>query len=305
MGQKDLTEKNLEFYADVFADTINALLYNGRPLVEPQSLLPAPTETLYPGRPGTLRSQFHDVSKYAQQEGIIQIQYTLENETKGSRRMVLRKAGYAGAVYREQTDRPDSFPLIGLVLYWGRRRWNYPRSMVEIFASSQIPAESWKYIDNCQIQVFEMARLPAEIRGHFSSDMRIVVDYLAEGENYKPSEQAIVHPEAFLLLMKNLTGDIRWLDLAQELIETEEKGGRITMCELIDRYEKRGISIGIRIGRSEGIIQLLEELGAVPEKLKKKIMGQDNSEVLKRWNLLAAHSKSLEEFERQMDVDSY
>lgn len=30
MGQKDLTEKNLEFYPDVFADVLNALLYQGK-----------------------------------------------------------------------------------------------------------------------------------------------------------------------------------------------------------------------------------------------------------------------------------
>ena len=30
MGQKDLTQKNLEHYPDVFADVINALLYQGK-----------------------------------------------------------------------------------------------------------------------------------------------------------------------------------------------------------------------------------------------------------------------------------
>ena len=36
MGQKDLTQKNLEFYPDVFADIINALLYGGKPVLQPE-----------------------------------------------------------------------------------------------------------------------------------------------------------------------------------------------------------------------------------------------------------------------------
>ena len=82
MGQKDLTEKSLEFYPDVFADVTNALLYCGKTVVEAETLQPAPTETLYPGRSGKLHNQFHDVSKYVVKEGHIKAQYTLENETK-------------------------------------------------------------------------------------------------------------------------------------------------------------------------------------------------------------------------------
>ena len=36
MGQKDLTQKNQEFYPDVFADIINALLYGGKPVLQPE-----------------------------------------------------------------------------------------------------------------------------------------------------------------------------------------------------------------------------------------------------------------------------
>ena len=38
MGDKDLTEKILEDYNDVFADIINVLLFNGQQKVKPTSL---------------------------------------------------------------------------------------------------------------------------------------------------------------------------------------------------------------------------------------------------------------------------
>lgn len=70
MGQKDLTQKNPEYYPDVSADTINALLYEERQVVKPEELQPAPTETIYPGKAGGLWNQFHDVNKYENRDGL-------------------------------------------------------------------------------------------------------------------------------------------------------------------------------------------------------------------------------------------
>ena len=60
MGQKDLTEKSLEMYPDVFADVVNALIYHGRQVLQVKDLQAAPTETLYPSGEERLRNQFHD-----------------------------------------------------------------------------------------------------------------------------------------------------------------------------------------------------------------------------------------------------
>ena len=164
MGQKDLTEKNLEFYPDVFADIFNALLYHGKQVLHPTELQAAPTETLYTRQNGILHNQFHDVSKYVMRDGTIEMQYTLENETKAKRKTVLRKAGYEGAVYREQFDKLESYPVISGILYWGKGFWRQPRSL--------------------------MRHLSKKVRRHFKSDMRIVVDYLAERENYIPTNKS-------------------------------------------------------------------------------------------------------------------
>ena len=36
MGQKDIVEKNLEDYNDVFADIVNALVFKGKQAVRPR-----------------------------------------------------------------------------------------------------------------------------------------------------------------------------------------------------------------------------------------------------------------------------
>lgn len=255
MGQKDLTEKNLEFYPDVFADILNALLYQGNQVVTAEELRAAPTETLYPGDNGKLRNQFHDVSKYVVQDGNIKMQYTIENETKAKRKAVLRKAGYEGAVYREQFDRKECYPVVSIMLHWGKKRWKQPRVLSRLWGKEQIPKEAGAYIDEIKLHVFDMQHLSKEIRNRFKSDIRIVVDYLAEGENYIPSKQRIVHLEALLRMLKALTGDGRYEAIIQEMPETEKKG-EITMCELLDKYENRGIATG----RVEDIRNLMETM---------------------------------------------
>lgn len=94
MGQKDLSQKNLEQYPDVFADIVNALLYKGKQIILPESLQSAPTETFYPGIETDLHNQFHDVSQYVMENGRIKMQYTLENESKTDSKMILRQISH-------------------------------------------------------------------------------------------------------------------------------------------------------------------------------------------------------------------
>lgn len=256
MGQKDLTQKSLESYPDVFSDVVNALLYRGERVLVPESLQPAPTETLYKDKQGVIRDQFHDVSKYEMENGRIRVQYTLENETAVNRKMVLRKAGYEGGVYRDQYDKAEVYPFVSMVLYWGRSRWSAPRSLHRLFTGMHFRKE---YVDNIRLHVYEMAHLSKEVRERFHSDMRIVVDYLAEGKDYVPTGQKITHLEALLMMLSALTGDVRYEEIVPELQEEEKEKGGIGMCELLDKYENRGVERGIARGM-ECVNELIKRL---------------------------------------------
>ena len=97
---KDLTQKNLESFPDVAADILNVFIYEGRNVVKKDALYPAPTETEYISLGAVLRNQLDDVSKYEMREGRIRIQYLFSNQSEKDGKMILRKAGYVGAVYR-------------------------------------------------------------------------------------------------------------------------------------------------------------------------------------------------------------
>ena len=258
MGQKDLTGKNFILYPDVYADTLNALAYAGREVVHAEDLLPAPTESFYPVDQGKLTDQFSDAAMYEVRDGIIHVQYVFENEVQAKAKTILRKAGYEGALYRRQYGGSETYPIVSLLLYWGVASWNQPVSIRELFQGANLDKDTWKYITNEKLYVYAMSHLPKQVRNRFRSDMRIVVDYLAERQNYKPTTQKIIHLEALLLMLEALTGDKRYLKILKTLTE-EEKKGEVSMCELLDKYENRGIEKGrkqgIQQGRKQGIQQ--------------------------------------------------
>lgn len=263
--KQDIVEKEFIGFPDITADTINVLLYKGRRLIKAEDLWAGPTETVYQTPPvGTrkakdrIRNQFEDVCKYEMTDGHIRIMYLIANQTRTDGKMLLRKASYTGGAYREQYEgkTQDIYPVIEFVLYWGVSRWRSSRDLHRFFrrkkTQTDVPAEVWRYIDSLQLHVYEMRHLPKEVRELFQSDMRIVVDYLAEGRSYR-SDRKIVHKAALIRMIRVLSGDSdiedveEWLE-KQQIREEDE----ITVCELFDQYERKGREEGEIVGRREG-----------------------------------------------------
>lgn len=58
--------------------------------------------------------------------------------------------------------------------------------------------------------------------------------------------------------------------------------------------EKRIREKGKAEGKTEDIIELLEEVGLISEELEKRILAQKNLELLRTWLKLASRSRSIE-----------
>ena len=300
MGQKDLAAKELESKPDVFADIINAFVYDGESVVQPKHLKPAPTETVYERTHKMLHNQYNDVSKHEMAGQKIRMQYVLENESTKNYRLILRKAGYEGAVYRSQYEEKHVYPVIILVLYWGEKKWKPRADLHEFFGKENISEPVGQYIDNIKLHLFSMAHLPQDIRKRFKSDLRIIVDYLAEGNDYEPTNQKIKYVEPVMRLLYALTGEWEFISSIGELTEKQEKGDDVTMCEVVDKFVARGLQQGLQQGRERAILELLEELGNVPRRIVERIRTEDNPDVLSRWHKAAAKSGSIAEFETNM-----
>ena len=72
------------------------------------------------------------------------------------------------------------------------------------------------------------------------------------------------------------------------------------MCKALDDL----IEESIIKGKAESIIDLLAELGPVPEDVKKDIFSQTDTSVLQSQLKLAARAKSIDEFCRQSQLIS-
>ena len=103
MGEKDITEKTLESYNDVFADILNALLFNGKQVVDPNDLEDQNPHSFYKAD-GKLRELERDVVKRWKRHNIRIACIGMENQTDPDPYMVLRVAGYNGTEYRIQIN---------------------------------------------------------------------------------------------------------------------------------------------------------------------------------------------------------
>jgi hypothetical protein len=72
-------------------------------------------------------------------------------------------------------------------------------------------------------------------------------------------------------------------------------------------YESKTIwnnakAVGMAEGVADSVLELLEELGSIPDSLEVWIMQETDLKVLKRWLQLAARANSIEEFREKAGI---
>ena len=237
MAEKDLSEKLLEEYDDVFADIVNVLLFHGKREVKEEELAETGTESQYKADDSVLHAQERDVAKYWKKGKIRLALYGLENQTGIDTDMPMRVLNYDGMSYRSQLlkKRKERYPVITLVLYFGTDgKWKKPLSLYEVFS---VPEELKEYINDYKINVFNIAYLSEEQVNMFTSDFKIVADYFVQKRKngkYKPSSDVIRHVDAILKFMAVFTGDQRYFNEAMQ--KKMQTGGIQTMDKVIDDY---------------------------------------------------------------------
>ena len=92
----------------------------------------------------------------------------------------------------------------------------------------------------------------------------------------------------------NSEEEMRYHYLMREKQEHDEATIRLYEREL-------GIEQGILHGKTEAVLELLEDIGKVPDSLRQTVSEQHDLQILKNWHKLAAKSDSIEDFERRMN----
>lgn len=271
MGQKDITEKLLEDYNDVFADIVNVLLFRGNRIVKEESLKETKVKSQYKAEAGKLHEQERDVAKYWQDGNALVAICGLENQTVEEKYMPLRVFSYDGASYRRQllpeNDENPIVPVVSLVLHFGMKEWSSPHNLKGVI---DIPKELAPYVNDYKANIFNIAFLDDETVQMFQSDFRIVADFFVQkrkNKDYVPDEHKIKHVDEMLKLLQVLTGDDRY---NVKFSETEKKED-IKMCDVMEKAvaEERINSIKI-------LVSSLEEFGISSEAIIEKVMEKFN-----------------------------
>lgn len=252
MGQKDLSEKILVAYNDVFADIVNVLLFNGEKQIQPEELEDRGAKAFYKEN-GVLHEMERDVVKRWKKEEVRFACIGVENQTTIDQDMPLRVIGYDGAAYRAQLvaepKRQERYPVVTIVLYFGYdKKWDKPLQLLEKLA---IPEKLDPYVNDYKVNLFEVAWLTDEQVEMFQSDFKVVADYFVQkrkNNGYTPTKTEIKHVEAVLQLLSVMEHDDRFVEA---IYRTDGKENE-NMCDVLDVVEKRGEIRGEKRGMKQG-----------------------------------------------------
>ena len=236
MGEKDITQKNLEDYNDVFADIINGVIYQGKQVVVPDDLENAVVHSQYKDDKSKLHEQERDVAKYWKKGNIRIALCGIENQSKPEKKMPVRIIGYEGASYRTQLKQKHIAPVLTLVLYFGtEQRWNYSTNLKSVL---NIPEGMDDYVNDYKINVVEVAWLSQEEVDYFKSDFRVVANFFVNkrlDEKYIPDDpQEIKHVDEVLKLLSVMSGDHSYEEVLFQ------KGKVSNMCEVAQNLINKG-----------------------------------------------------------------
>ena len=254
MGEKDITEKLLEDYNDVFADIVNVLLFDGREVVKEDSLENAGVHSQYKADDGKVHELERDVAKYWKDGEVMLAIYGIENQTAIDKLMPFRVISYDGASYKSQiaAGNKNIVPVITIVLYFGKERWTAPKKLKEALI---IPPALDKYVSDYCINVFEISWLTDDKLRMFKSDFRLVADFFIKrriNPKYSSKDKTkIRHIEEVLKLMSAFTGDKRY----ESILSSPEAKEVNNMCEVADYLWNGGKAEGKAEGLAEGLAE--------------------------------------------------
>ena len=266
MGEKDILEKKLLMFNDVFADFVNGIMFDGKDVVKEDELVDLSGWSHYKGDDSKHRFQDRDVVKLWKKENVVISLIGIENQDIPDKNMVFRVLSYDGASYRTQLveeesrkrkknasidgELQDIFPVITFVIYYGEEEWRHETTLHKRL---NLGSELKHYVSDYSINLIDLKKLSEDDINKFKKDFKLIADYMVKGSKHKADRIDLNHPEEVSELILRLTGE----ELPFE-VECEEGGKNMEkffepMFERAEaRGEARGRAEGEARGRAEG-----------------------------------------------------
>ena len=267
---KDILLKDY-FTPDIFADTINAILYDGKSVVTPEKMRTIDIETQHvEEKDGDIKAdvRFRDLAKVVEVDDAIYCLFAIEHQSVEDYTMPLRIMEYDVREYLRQVKNNKGIqvqikPIITIVMYWKADKWNQPVSVKDMFDKNTV---RWLednglggYIQDYRMHLFEPGAVKEEDLEKFKTELKDVIAYV----KYSKSTEALKEynekhkpdlTKSTVTLINELTNS------KYVFIEGKE---RLDMCEafegLIEEGRAKGRTEGRAEGRAEGKAEELKE----------------------------------------------
>ena len=188
----------------------------------------------------------------------------LENQTVIDEQMPVRIFGYEGANYRSQYGNEQIVPVVTAVLHFGtQKQWDKPFTLKELMS---IPDGLQSYVNDCHMNVVDVAWLTDEQVNQFESDFGIVANFFVnkrKNPKYVPDdEREFKHVDAVLKFLGAMTGDKEYENL---LTNPNFRKEGANMCSVVQNLKAEG-----RAEERLDAIRNMIELGLTKEQILKK-----------------------------------
>ena len=280
VGQKDILLKDY-FTPDVFADAINAILYDGKSVVTPEKMRTIDIETQHVEDENgnvTADTRLRDSAKIVEVDDAIYCLFAIEHQSVEDYTMPLRIMEYDVREYLRQVKSNKGVqvqikPIITIVMYWKADKWNQPLSVKDMFDKNTV---KWLeenglggYIQNYRMHLFEPGAVKEEDLEKFKTELKDVIAYVKYSkstealkeynEKYKPDLT-----RSTVTLINELTNS------KYVFIEGKE---RLDMCEAFEGL----IAEGKAEGKAEELKEKYKSWVTLSNNLKKR--GMSNPEI--------------------------
>ena len=280
VGQKDILLKDY-FTPDIFADAINAILYDGKSVVTPERMRTIDIETQrVEDENGNVAAdtRLRDSAKVVEVDDAIYCLFAIEHQSVEDYTMPLRIMEYDVREYLRQVKSNKGVqvrikPIITIVMYWKADKWNQPVSVKDMFDRNTV---RWLednglggYIQDYRMHLFEPGAVKEEDLEKFKTELKDVIAYVKYSkstealkdynEKYKPDLT-----KSTVTLINELTNS------KYVFIEGKE---RLDMCEAFEGL----IEEGRAKGKAEELKEKYKSWVTLSNNLKKR--GMSNPEI--------------------------
>ena len=298
MGNPNIVTKDYMQDPQHFADAFNYYAFDGRQVVRAEKLLEAdPTELaiIFSEDKKEFVEKFRDVLKQCilmEDDKFSYLMIGIENQTDIHYAMPVKNMIYDALEYGKQVSRrakehkeakdtkgaeflsgftkEDKLkPVITLVVYWGTKEWDAPRSLKEMF--EDVSEDVLQFVSDYKVNLI----VPKEIKDFtkFKTELGKALKYISvvdQKEEYKEltkqEEYQDVNKETAILLK----------EVAGINVKVKKEEEKVNMCKALQDITDEAIEKGHIKGRAEEIVRLCREFGQSEEAILNRLMNELN-----------------------------